>query len=367
MDETHRSADDAALAIDSTIAQVLPPDEQWSAQAAFRHSQLTMPNGSLGKLLVLGRRLAAIQRTDRPIADPGLVAVFAADHGVVESGASACPSAVTAQMVANYLVGGAAINVLSQRSGMALGVVDLGVKHPIPLADALPGLYRAPVRAGTANFLDEPAMTRDEALQAVATGIGLANHWIDQSGFMVIALGEMGIGNTTAASALTAFITGKPVDDLVGRGMGLDDDALARKREIVRAVVRRHRAISDPFEALGALGGLEILGLAGLAIGAAARRCAVLLDGFISSTAGLVAFALCPAVKGSLFAAHLGTEPGHKIVLEHLGLDPILNLDLRLGEGTGAALAFPILAASADILRNMATVDPAGISRSTVQ
>jgi len=345
------------------IGAVEAPDPAWSDRAADRQARLTMPPGSLGRLLDLGRQLASIQRTERPSGTPALVAVFAADHGVAGAGVSAYPQAVTGQMVANYLAGGAAVNVLARRAGAEVRVVDLGVRSlPEGLRDH-PGLISRPIGPGTANVLEGPAMTRGQAFRAVAVGLDLADRWAGAEGSRVIALGEMGIGNTTTSSILAAALTGAPPDRVVGRGTGVDDDGLRLKRAVVgRALALHPPSPGDPWATLARLGGFEILALAGLAIGAARHRALVVLDGFISGVAGLVAARLCPAAIGSFAAAHLGPEPGHRVVLEALGLDPLLALGLRLGEGTGATLALPLIAAAADILRDMATFESAAVS-----
>jgi len=324
-----------------------------------------MPPGSLGRLLDLGRQLAAVQRTERPWGTPALVAVFAADHGVAAAGVSAYPAEVTGQMVANYLRGGAAVNVLARRAGADVRVVDLGVAHRAEVLGPHEGLLEHAIGPGTRNFLDEPAMTRAQAFDAVRAGLELGQRWAGRDGYRVIALGEMGIGNSTTAAALIAALTGAPATAVVGRGTGISDEGYRRKCAVVAAGLKRHRAGSGPdalWDWLARVGGFEILGLAGLALGAAEHHALVVLDGLISSVAGLIAVRLCPAVGGSLVAAHLGPEPGHRVVLETLGLTPLLDLGLRLGEGTGAALAFPLIAAAADILREMATFDSAGVS-----
>ncbi len=352
---------DIPEALRAAIATVEPPDPAWAARAGDRQARLTMPAGSLGRLLEIGRQLAAIQRTDRPSGGPALIAVFAADHGVAVEGVSAFPAEVTGQMVANYLRGGAAVNVLARRAGATVRVADLGVAHlPRGLAESIAFASR-PIRRGTSHFLEGPAMSRAEAFQAVSTGWELAGSWVVPAS--VAAIGEMGIGNSTTAAALAAALTGSPPDRVVGRGTGVDDRGFLRKREVVVAALARHAAgIADVWDWLARVGGFEILGLAGFALGAAARRSLVVLDGFISTVAGLIAARLCPAAVGSMLASHQGTEPGHRIVLDALGLSPILDLDLRLGEGTGAALALPIIASAGDILRDMATFDAAGVS-----
>jgi|SRR5579864_5049646 len=349
------------------IAAVETPDPAWLARAAEHQQRLTMPPGSLGRLLLIGRQLAAIQRTERPVGQPALVAVFAADHGVAAAGVSAYPSKVTAQMVANYLRGGAAVNVLSRRVGASVRVVDLGVASEIdvPVGGSLES---RPIRRGTSNFLEGPAMTLEEAYGAVQVGLELAERWAGTEGFRVIALGEMGIGNTTSAAVLAAALTGSAPHLVVGRGTGLDNRGLERKRAVVARALQIHGGADvDIWDLMARVGGFEILGLAGLAIGAARARALVVVDGLISSVAALLALRLCPRIEGSLLAAHVGTEPGHRLVLEYIGLTALFDLDLRLGEGTGAALALPLIAAAADILRDMATFESAGVSGPNAQ
>jgi nicotinate-nucleotide--dimethylbenzimidazole phosphoribosyltransferase len=356
LNEEKRSRDDVPQEIADAIAAVEPPDLAWAERTAVLQSRLTMPPGSLGRLLDLGRQLAAIQRTTHPRGHPALVAVFAADHGVVANGVSAYPAEVTGQMVANYLGGGAAVNVLARRAGAVVRVVDLGVAALPPEVAGHEALYSRAIGPGTRDFLRGPAMTREEAFRAVRVGLDLADAWAGREGFRVVALGEMGIGNTAA-------LTDTPPERVVGRGTGVDDVTYARKCRVVKSALERHRAaFVDVWDCLARLGGFEILGLAGLAIGSARARSLVVLDGLISSVAGLIAARLCPPVRGTFVASHVGPEPGHRVVLDALGLSPILDLGLRLGEGTGATLALPIIASAADILRDMATFDSAGIS-----
>jgi nicotinate-nucleotide--dimethylbenzimidazole phosphoribosyltransferase len=362
------SALEVPVAIARAIAAIAAPDPAWSDRAAVRQERLTMPPGSLGRLLELGRQLAAIQRTESPWGTPALVAVFAADHGVAAAGVSAYPAEVTGQMVANYLRGGAAVNVLARRAGADVRVVDFGVAHRLEVLGPHECLLDHPIAPGTRNFLDEPAMTRAQAFAAVATGLELAQRWAGREGYRVLALGEMGIGNSTTAATLIAALTGAASSAVVGRGTGLNDDGFRRKCAVVDAALQRHRPARGADAAalwdwLACVGGFEILGLAGLALGAAQHHALVVLDGLISTTAGLIAVQLCPAVRGSLVAAHRSPEPGHRVALDALGLAPLLDLGLRLGEGTGATLALPLIAAAADILREMATFDSAGVSR----
>ena len=349
--------------ITRAIAAVAPLDPAWSARAADRQARLTMPPGSLGRLLDLGRQLAAIQQTEAPRGRPALVAVFVADHGVAAAGVSAYPQAVTGQMIANFAAGGAAINVLTESVGAALEVVNLGVARPPRIPARGWRIHTRPIRAGTSSFLDGPAMSREEAYHAVGEGLQLGSGWSGKRGYRAIALGEMGIGNSTTAAALIAALTGAAPEQVVGRGTGVDDAGLGRKRAAVARALELHGPeCRDDWDWLARVGGFEILGLAGLAIAAARGRAVVVVDGLISAAAALVAARLCPAIGGYLVAAHLGPEPGHRVALDALGLDPLLQLGLRLGEGTGAALALPIIAAAADVLCDMATFDEARVS-----
>jgi nicotinate-nucleotide--dimethylbenzimidazole phosphoribosyltransferase len=345
------------------IAAVDIPDPSWSVRAAEHQGHLTMPSGSLGRLLELGQQLAAIQGTIAPRTAPALVAVFAADHGVARSGVSAYPQEVTGQMVKNFADGGAAICVLTRTVGADLKVVDLGVAHPPALLENQDRVSSRPLRRGTSNFLEGPAMSRDEAFRAVEEGLQLGSEWNRTHGYRVVALGEMGIGNTTAAAALTAALTGSFAGAVVGRGTGVDDHGLRRKSDAVDYALRLHGPnCRDTWDWLAAVGGFEILGLAGLAIAAAGAKALVVLDGFISSVAGLIAERICPAIHGYFVAAHIGPEPGHKIVLDALRVRPLLQLELRLGEGTGAVLALPLIAGAANILNEMATFESASVS-----
>jgi nicotinate-nucleotide--dimethylbenzimidazole phosphoribosyltransferase len=310
----------------------------------------TKPRGSLGRLEDLGCRIAEI-RGFGPAKLDAVIVVAAGDHGVARAGVSAYPQEVTVQMVANFAAGGAAINVLSRAAGARLIVVDAGVATPFEHEQ----VRSVRIGPGTANMLEAPAMTDDEVRRALAAGSALADELGDVD---VVALGEMGIGNTTSASALTAALLGVDAALVSGRGTGLDDEGVARKIDAVRRAVELH-AERDP---LTALGGFEIAFLAGLASGCARRRIVVLLDGFITSAAALAAVHRDPSVRDVLIASHRSSEPGHAVVLEALGLEPLLELDLRLGEGSGAALALPLLRASVAILAEMATFADAGVT-----
>ncbi|MFZ5863206.1 MAG: nicotinate-nucleotide--dimethylbenzimidazole phosphoribosyltransferase [Nitrospirota bacterium] len=324
-----------------------------------RLDRLTKPLGSLGRLEELARWYGAARGATSPALRRKTVAVFAGDHGVTIEGVSAYPSDVTAQMVYNFLRGGAGINVLARHVGANVVVVDVGVAHAFP---ELEGLRRRKVRPGTANLAIGPAMTREEAEAAVAVGVELAEE-LAAAGVDVIGAGEMGIGNTTSSSAITAVMTGAAPRDVTGRGTGIDDVVWTRKVSVIeRAITVNRPDANDPMDVLTKLGGLEIAALVGVMLGAAARRVPVVLDGFISGAAALIATGLEPSLGGYLLASHQSVEPGHRLTLDRLGLAPVLDLGLRLGEGTGAALAIGLLDAAVKILNEMATFGEAGVS-----
>jgi nicotinate-nucleotide--dimethylbenzimidazole phosphoribosyltransferase len=342
-------------------ARIAPVDRSAAARTQARLDDKTKPRRSLGRLEELACQVAAIRGTDQPVAGPKAVVVMAADHGVAEEGVSAYPQAVTAQMVLNFARGGAAINVLARQAGAEVVVVDVGVKGELP---PLPQVRSCRVAPGTRNFTREPAMTRAEALQAIGVGARIAGE-LAASGVTLIGVGEMGIGNTTAASALTSAFTGAPVDEVTGRGTGIDDAGWQRKLGAIRRGLARHvPAAADPLATLAALGGFEIAGLAGVVLGAAAARVPVVLDGFIASVAALAAVRFCPRVATYLVPSHRSVEVGHRIVLQALELRPLFDLDMRLGEGTCAALAMNLIDASLRVLAEMATFSQAGVSDS---
>jgi nicotinate-nucleotide--dimethylbenzimidazole phosphoribosyltransferase len=339
------------------------------AEAREHHGRLTKPAGSLGELETVGCRLAGIARTSPPpIPEPATVAVFAGDHGVVASGVTPWPSEVTRQMVANFCGGGAAISAIARQVGAEVVVVDVGV---IGELDPAPSLLRRKVRHGTANLEHEAAMSRHEAQAALDAGAEVARELVT-SGARCLITGDMGIGNTTPSAALIAYFTDRPVAEVVGRGTGIDDAMLVHKTAVIEQALRRTRdeaasagagESGDALGALASLGGLEIAGLAGYIVGGAAAGVPVIVDGVIAAAALVTAAALCPPVLDYCFAGHRSAEPGASAVLEFLGLRPLLDLDLRLGEGTGACLALPLLQASARILNEMATFDQAGVTQ----
>lgn len=334
----------------------IPPLDTAAAEAATRRQDvLTKPTGSLGRLEALSIRLAAMTGVVSPDLSPALIAVFAADHGVAANGVSAYPREVTAQMVYNYARGGAVINTLARSVGAELVVVDAGVAED--LSPTLQIVHRK-VRRGTADWTREPAMTPQETRQAIGIGAEI----VTRQRVGLLAVGEMGIGNTTTAAALAAALTEAPVEALIGRGTGVDDAGLERKRAAVAAGLARLTPGLAPIDILGELGGLEIAAMTGAILAAARRRIPVILDGFISTCAALAAEAISPGAKDYLIASHRSQERGHQVLLETLGLEPLLDLGLRLGEGSGAALAIPIVRASRDVLRDVATFDQAGVS-----
>ena len=344
--------------LEAAIAAAAAADAAAAAAARRALDGKTKPRGSLGRLEELACRIAGIRASAAPSRLEPAVVVAAADHGVAVEGVSAYPQEVTAQMLGTFAGGGAAVCVLARQAGARLIVVDVGVREPIDH----PAVLDRRVRAGTANIAREPAMTRGEAEEALAAGIELADGLVDD-GVGVIALGEMGIANTTAASALTAVLLDADPAAVCGRGTGIDDQRLSHKIAVVRRALGRTPVDpTDPVGAIAAVGGLEIAALAGVTLGAGARRTPVLVDGFITAAAALAATRLCPSCGDALIAAHRSPEPGHGAILAALGLEPLLDLRLRLGEGTGATLALPLIAAALAVLSEMATFDEAGVT-----
>ncbi|KPL86259.1 nicotinate-nucleotide--dimethylbenzimidazole phosphoribosyltransferase [Herpetosiphon geysericola] len=334
------------------IEPIAPLDQAAIAQAQQRQNQLTKPQGALGQLEALSIQLAGIRQQCPPTIQKPIIIVAAADHGVTESGVSAYPSSVTAQMVANFLAGGAAVSVLARHAGAELLIVDAGVQTAI--SSSAPNFRSEWLGAGTKNLAIEPVMSQAQAQSALARGIALA-HELADAGHDLIALGEMGIGNTTAAACLTAIYCQQAAATVTGHGTGVQSEQYQHKIAVVAQAVAR---VGENIDGLGPLievGGFEIGILAGIIVGAAQRRVAILLDGFITTAAALVAQALAPQAIEYCIAAHCGAEPGHRIALQQLGLRPLLQLDLRLGEGSGAALAIPLLQAACKILGEMAT------------
>ncbi len=334
-------------------------DTHAQAEALRRQNSLTKPAGSLGRLEEIGVQLAAMTGHVKPSVARKAVIVMAADHGVAREGVSAYPQEVTAQMVLNFLNGGAAINVFARQAGARVVVVDMGVASELP---AHPKLLNRRIAAGTQSMLAGPAMTRAQAQAAIEAGMAVFETEYSQ-GLDLVATGDMGIGNTTASAAIVSVLTGLPPAKVTGRGTGIDDAGWQRKvSAIERAIALNKPDAKDALDVVAKVGGFEIAGLAGVIIAAASRRVPVVVDGFISGAAALIAAGLEPGVKGYLFAGHRSVEIGHHATLEHLGLRPLLDLDLRLGEGTGAVLAFHLVEAAARILSEMATFAEASVS-----
>jgi nicotinate-nucleotide--dimethylbenzimidazole phosphoribosyltransferase len=332
-------------------------DSARAAQACL--DQKTKPRGSLGRLEEVATRLASMYRRADPELPAKAVVVMAADHGVAVEGVSAYPADVTGQMVRNFVAGGAAINVLARQHNARLIVVDMGVKAAL---DGPPEVRSRRLGAGTANFAHGPAMSRETAIRALEIGIGLAAE-LHQAECRLLAVGDMGIANTTAASAIAAAMLGLKSADVTGRGTGVDDARLRLKMAIIDQALEINKPdATDPLDVLAKVGGFEIAGLAGVMLGAAAHKVPVVLDGFITGAAALIAAGLCPVVREYLIASHRSAEPGHVFILRHLGLQPLFDLELRLGEGTGAVLALSLIESSLRILREMATFASAGVT-----
>ena len=353
-------------AVAETIAAIRGVDERYQRTAQQHLDSLTKPLGSLGQIETVAAQYVAWREEEVPKISGKAVYVFAGDHGITDEGVSAYPREVTPQMVRNFLNGGAAINVLARQTNSDIVVVDVGVDFDF---EGAPGLLHRKVRRGTRNFAREAAMTEAELNAALQVGIDLANEAASQ-GRTLIALGEMGIGNTSAATAITAALTGKPVSQLTGKGTGLDAARCARKAEIIDQALRLHFGDftiekPDALEILRSVGGYEIAAITGAVLGAAANRIAVVVDGFICSAGAAIACALAPDARFGIIAGHLSQEPGHRALLESMGVKPVLQLDMRLGEGTGAVLTFPLIEAAVRIYNEMATFGSAGVSEAS--
>jgi nicotinate-nucleotide--dimethylbenzimidazole phosphoribosyltransferase len=345
---------------EQAIATIKPLSRELVPLVQAHLDDLTKPQGSLGRLEELARQVCLVQGTVRPHIGRKRIYCFAGDHGVADEGVSAFPKAVTPQMVRNMLAGGAAINVLARHAGADLVVVDMGVDDPLENA---PGLCRRSIRRGTDNIAIGPAMRREEAVAALTTGIELAEA-ASADGVTLLGTGEMGIANTTPATALFAACLRCPVEDITGRGTGIDDARLAHKIAVIKqALVVNRERLGDPVGSLAALGGFEIAGISGLVLGGAACRIPVVVDGFISTAGAMLACAICPAACEYLVFSHLSQELGHRVILEAMGARPVLSLDMRLGEGTGAAIAMGIIEAAVKVYNEMATFSGAGVSQ----
>jgi nicotinate-nucleotide--dimethylbenzimidazole phosphoribosyltransferase len=345
--------------LQATITAIGTPDTTLHLAACQRLADQARPQGSLGILEPLAARLASLAGTLNVRFHRKMIVTCAGDHGVAAEGVSLFPAEVTAQMVLNFIGGGASVSVLADHAGAEVRVADFGVN-----CDFDPGLpiFHLKVAKGTANLARQPAMTREQAIQAIEGGISIVNQLVDQEGLDLLGTGDMGIGNTTPSSAIIAAFSGMDAAKLTGRGTGIDDTMLAKKIRVIETALQQHRPDpADPLDVLAKVGGFEIGGLAGLVIGAAARGIPVICDGLISTAGALIACELAPAAKAYLFASHTSVGAGHCYMLKHLGLTPLLNLDFRLGEGTGAAVAMHLVDAATRVLADIKTFAEVGI------
>lgn len=350
------------LSLEKIINGIEPANADWRLKARQHLDNLAIPRGSLGELLDLAEQLAAVKQTLKPSVGKKTVVTMAGDHGVVSEGVSAFPREVTMQMVANFVAGGAAINVLAGVAGARVVVVDMGVASDLA-GSAREKVLSCKVDYGTRNMVQGPAMTRPQAVQSLETGIEIAGRLVEE-GVELLATGDMGIGNTTPSSAILAAVSGRSAREVAGRGTGINDDALENKIQVIQKALDINKPDpGDPVDVLAKVGGFEIGGIAGLILGAAYHRVPVVVDGFISSAGALVAKNLAPAAVDYMIAGHQSLENGHRFMLEELGLKPLLNLNLRLGEGTGAALAMNIVESAAQVINKMLTFEDAGVSR----
>ncbi|MFH1394549.1 MAG: nicotinate-nucleotide--dimethylbenzimidazole phosphoribosyltransferase [Candidatus Omnitrophota bacterium] len=352
--------------LQETIDRIEKVDNSWDEKTQKRLDNLTKPKGSLGVLEELAKQVVRITKNENPQLNNKVIFTMAGDHGVALEGVSAFPQEVTLQMVYNFLVGGAGINVLANHVGAKVVISDLGVACDL---ETHPDLIIKKVNYGTKNMAEMPAMTREEAVKSLENGIEIfeekyCSETSDMPGIDIAGTGDMGIANTTASSAIASVITGANVISMTGRGTGITDDKLNIKREIIKkAIDVNNPDANDAIDVLAKVGGFEIGGLAGMILAACSRRVPVVVDGFISSAAALIAYKLEPKTKDYMISAHSSVEKGHKIILDYMGLKPLLNFNLRLGEGTGAALAIGVVDAAVKVLTQMATFDGAGVSK----
>ena len=345
--------------LEKTISRIVPVDFDLEPAIRKHLDNLTKPPGSLGKLEEIALRVGLIQNSVHPAIEKKRIVTFAADHGVAKEGVSAYPQEVTPQMVRNMLAGGAAVNVLANHVGADVQVVDIGVADPL---DGAEGLIRKKICSGTESIAKGPAMSIEDAVAAAQAGIELADQ-AHRDSISILGTGEMGIANTTPSSALFAALLQCPVEKITGRGTGIDDKTLAHKQEVIQSALDVNSdRLNNPLSTLAALGGLEIAGICGLILSAAAHRMVVVVDGFISTAGALVACKMCDAVSDYFFFSHLSDEAGHGVFFDHFDDTPLLNMNMRLGEGTGAALAMSLIEASVKIYNEMATFESAGVT-----
>ncbi|MDK2936628.1 MAG: nicotinate-nucleotide--dimethylbenzimidazole phosphoribosyltransferase [Eubacteriaceae bacterium] len=351
------------ITLKEIIEQTEPADPAYQEAARSHIEKMAIPPWSLGQLLNLGQQLAGIQRTVHPNVDKKLIITMAGDHGVVAEGVSAFPQEVTPQMVNNFVKGGAGVNVLARASGAEVIVVDMGVAADLTELVEKGQVIDCKIAMGTNNFHNKPAMTREQAIAAIEAGINLTIQKIEKEGFNLLATGDMGIGNTTPSAAILAIMAEYPVSSVTGRGTGIDNQTLLNKINVIREAINLHAPDkNDPIDVLSKVGGYEIAGIAGIILGAAYKKVPVLVDGFISTAGALIAKGLCPASLDYMIPSHQSQEPGHQMMWTALGLRPLLNLDFRLGEGTGAAVAMHLVESSARIMNELLTFEDAGVT-----
>jgi nicotinate-nucleotide--dimethylbenzimidazole phosphoribosyltransferase len=352
--------------IKEAVGKIRPLDQVTMALVQRRLDNLTKPRGSLGRLEELAKQIAGIAKDPLPRFKRKVIFTFAADHGIAEEQISAYPKEVTAQMVFNFVRGGAGINVLARHVGAEVVVVDVGVAEKIKIQKSkIKNFKDKKINYGTKNFVHQAAMSKEEAIEAIETGIQVVREEFYKKKIDILSLGDMGIGNTTSSSAVVAAITGMEVKKVTGRGTGIDNATFNNKVKVIQKALRLHNPDSGkPLDILAKVGGFEIGAIAGAALAGASLRVPVVIDGFISSAGALLAYKFCPQIKNYLIASHRSVERGHKAILDYMGLAPILDLDLRLGEGTGAALAINIIEAGIKILDEMASFEEAGVSKS---
>ncbi len=349
------------MKLEELLSAIEPGDPAWEQKAWERLRSQIRPRDSLGQIEALAAKIASACRTLSPDLSKKIIFTMAGDHGVTEEGISLYPQEVTYQMVFSFVQGWATINVLAKHSLIDVRVVDMGVSSDIP--EEWP-VVRKKIRKGTSNFTKGPAMTREEAIRAIEEGAEVVIEAISKEGYNLIGTGDMGIGNTTPSAAILAVLSGKSPEEVAGRGTGIDDVTLKRKIEVIRRGIEVNKPDpSDPIDVLSKVGGFEIAGLAGAVLGSAFMKTPVVCDGFIATAGALIAVALSPNVKDYLFISHRSKEKGHTIMIDFLGLRPILDLDMRLGEGTGAALAMPIVEAAGRVLKEVKTFEEAGVTK----
>ncbi len=349
--------------LEETIKGIEPKEESLQEKTQKRLDSLTKPQGSLGRLEEFAKNVVMMTRNENPKLKNKVIFTLAGDHGVVEEGISAYPKEVTPQMVYNFLREGAGINVLARHIGGRVVVVDMGVAEELKIKNEKLKIKK--INYGTRNFTKGPAMTKDEAIKAIEAGIEVFEEEF-KNGIDIAGIGDMGIGNTTSSSAITSFVTGKTVSRVVGRGTGINDETLAKKIGVIEeAILINKPDLKDGIDVLSKVGGFEIGGLAGIILAGAFHKVPIVLDGFITGASALIAYLIEPKIKDYLIASHCSQEIGHRVILDYIGLKPILDLDLRLGEGTGACLGMNIVDAGCKILTEMATFEDAGVSRAS--